>query len=607
MGVPQLAGYINDEFKDCIVEILNGRPTVLQVDYIYFDANPILHNISQYVFGYGEFSKPRPLCPFNKLTEEEKIKKVYELFFKKIIKIMSIIVPKKLIYIAIDGPAPLAKQYQQSQRRLNSVREKLIKEKTDSKVNNTFDSTCITPGTPFMFELTKYINFAIRQYLNSIKSNIEIYFSSPTVPGEGEHKILEFIRSLYEREDAYQILNNQRHCIYGPDGDLIMLSLATKIKSMTLLREKFGGNVDDYTLLDIEEISKRLPEKMSLSISIKEKLRTIQDIKNDFIFLGFFLGNDFLPRIRMFLMLKDGINQMLRMYYTSTGCGTRNFITMGKAIDFKNFFLFLNELNKIEGRSLLNQSDYHYQQEDQCLVNHTLLAHIFRDQNEKKQLDFSGYRFAYYRKVFSNLEHSTNFNFNAEIENMCLQYIRGLYWNYEYYTNGLTSWNFIYPYHYAPLMYDLTNFSQKIINSKDFPNIFNNIITKFDYGEPTPPFLQLLYVLPSCKYNYLPSPYHSLMIDPDSPLNQKKIYQDPLTIKFDMEGFAKKHMAIIIIPFIDTKFVETEYRKIICEYNYKRNEIGKLTKFSRSNNKIYTFISDYGTIKECRIEKIEID
>ncbi len=60
-----------------------------------------------------------------------------------------------------------------------------------------FDSNVITPGTEFMHRLS----IALRKYLLERANNdqqwqdLTLVFSDASVPGEGEHKILDFIRS----------------------------------------------------------------------------------------------------------------------------------------------------------------------------------------------------------------------------------------------------------------------------------------------------------------------------------------------------------------------------------------------------------------------------
>ena len=65
---------------------------------------------------------------------------------------------------------------------------------------------------------------------------VKIVVSGHEVPGEGEHKIQQYIRHM--KADSANWDPNQSHVVHGLDADLIMLGLATHEPNFCLLREE---------------------------------------------------------------------------------------------------------------------------------------------------------------------------------------------------------------------------------------------------------------------------------------------------------------------------------------------------------------------------------
>lgn len=220
----------------------------------------------------------------------------------------------------------------------------------DDIITKTWDSNVITPGTPFMFILAQSIRYWAQWKLNTDPgwANLKVLISDASVPGEGEHKIMEFIRS--QRSDP-EYDPNTKHVMYGLDADLIMLGLGTHEPHFRILREdvfvrdakartcKLCGQKGHYAENcrgNTKEKSGEFDEKGSqpepnpfiwLNVPIlREYLGAemfvpgqpfrfdLERAIDDWVFMCFFVGNDFLPHLPSLDIHEDGIDKLIAIW-----------------------------------------------------------------------------------------------------------------------------------------------------------------------------------------------------------------------------------------------------------------------------------------------------
>ena len=528
MGVPRLFPYIQRNFPTDILYFKTGE-FVKKVDYLLIDSNAIIHSVAQKVFKYGKFADTIQ----DTLSFSEKTNKLYEECINEIIKLTKCVIPRKALFISVDGVAPLSKQSQQRKRRFLSAM-------TNS--TNEFDSNAITCGTEFMESLEEFTKlFIIKELSKDVSDldNIDIYYSGPRVAGEGEHKIMKFIRDMEK-------ISHQSYCIYSPDADLIMLELALHIKDIYLLREDQFKPEFSY-FISMAYVRNDLGQSMKLH-------RSINDVSDDFIFIGFFVGNDFIPKIRMFLFLEDGLQQMIWTYNQTFQ--NKYPLTISSKVSLEGLKKFLIFLEKYEKKFIYEQSQV--QTEDR-FINHMLLRNIHNN-----VFNFETYRKEYYAKA--NVKN---------VRQMCLDYLKSLLWVFDYYHSLEIEWLWYYKYHYAPLITDLA-LTVRSLDDVDFVNL-----TIFLRDEPPKPFVQLLSVLPFQSKNLLPVEYRDLFAD------------KPLQFEIDYEGITKEHMAPVLLDFVDYNEIKKKYDSVIPKEKYKRNTTGNLLKFfvtidENNNTKVET-------------------
>lgn len=193
----------------------------------------------------------------------------------------------------------------------------------------------------------------------------EIVLSGHEVPGEGEHKIMEYIR-LKKAQPDYD--PNRRHCLYGLDADLIMLGLLSHDPHFCLLREEvtFGRQskakskelehqnfylmhlciVREYLELEFQE----LKEEGVLGFPFD-----LERVIDDFILMAFFVGNDFLPNLPNLHINEGALALMFKVYKTVLPKGG-GYINEGGVINMSRLAILLEELSHVEYRFFESES-----------------------------------------------------------------------------------------------------------------------------------------------------------------------------------------------------------------------------------------------------------
>jgi 5'-3' exonuclease len=485
MGIPSYFSYIIKNHSN-IIRSLQYHQEIANTSFhsLYMDCNSIIYDSFREV---------------EKNANSQNIETIIiDMVIANIKKYIQFIKPHKLLYIAFDGVAPFAKMEQQRTRRHKSNFMSKINmddlSLSTSPTNSIWNTSAITPGTDFMNNLTHKIEreFLNKEHFYGIK---KIVVSGSTEAGEGEHKMCEYIR-------------NDRHsgeiAIYGLDSDLIMLSIfhLEYCKNIYIFREapvfgELSNNSKNNTklplFLDIHRLCDSILHEMICKYS------TIQRI-HDYVFLCFFLGNDFLPHFPALNIRTSGIQILLDTYRNILGKYENKYFIQNKKIIWKNVHAFVKELaknehtfllseythrNKMDGRKWSNENN---KERENMLTN---VPMIYRAEEKYICPQEPYWESRYYQCLFDN-----NQNHESFVNSISTNYLEGIEWVYKYYTQGCPHWKWKYNHHYPPLLVDLVKY---------FPNVDNHEFIKHDsITTPFSAYAQLSYVLPRDQLILLP-------------------------------------------------------------------------------------------------------
>ena len=490
MGIPSYFSYIVKNHANIIKKLCSST---IQVNNLYLDCNSIIydavHNID-----------------FTNIKESD-ADVIIRAVCDKINEYILLLKPDHNIFIAFDGVAPVAKLEQQRSRRYKSLYQNSISKTIfQNSKPDPWNTTAITPGTLFMQKLNEKIK---KVYNNPNQFSVKnIILSTSDKYGEGEHKLFDYIRNFPEQHIGKNTI------IYGLDADLIMLSInhLPITNSIYLFREtpQFIKSINaelepnESYVLDIPELARII----TLDMNNGNDLTTEQQ-KNriyDYIFLCFFLGNDFMPHFPSVNIRTGGVDKMLNAYKVTIGNTNEN-LTDGKKIYWKNVRKLVQNLADSEEEFIKKEAKLRDRKEKIAMPDITPedkfkkfdSIPVYERSIEKYINPFkSNWQYRYYKSLFKiDIDEERK-------KQICTNFLEGLEWTMKYYTKGCVDWRWCYNHDYPPLFCDLIHF---------IPYFDTEFI---EYKNPSPviDLVQLCYVLPRQSLHFLPEQiYKTILIE----------------------------------------------------------------------------------------------
>ena len=458
MGVPGFFKWLKDNKKKLRSKNLIRDNINKKVKYLMLDTNCLLHPCVKTI--------KDNLKKDNNETREKIEDRIFLLIEIRIMDMIDKIKPE-YIYIAIDGVAPIAKILQQRQRRHRYLYDTKIKLKYDNLIEETDEITKddgitisripissieLTPGTEYMERINKRMIELVKKIGEEKK--IKYIYSSYHVEGEGEHKILQYIRKNVKSEDTI--------VIYGLDADLLFLALSLDTTyNLYIMREKAIFQNKTIEIEIEKEVDYNYVEINELHLMINNlNIKT-----NDFIILCYLVGNDFIPGLLTTDIKRNGLDKIISSYEEARKIINKDIIEKNK--DGKliiNYDLVLEIFKKLE------------------YTEWGILKNINRDKHEKNDIEKQKNLDKFISGDNMNTECLEKIEFSSEteyynyylgindsiidksiIKKMVKDYITGMEWCINYYLDDCKSWSWGYNFMIAPLIKDIVKYFPKII------------------------------------------------------------------------------------------------------------------------------------------------
>ncbi|CAD6342545.1 unnamed protein product [Miscanthus lutarioriparius] len=376
-------------------------------------------------------------------------------------------------------------------------------------------------------------------------------------------------------------------CMDILDADLIMLALASHELHFSILREF----LNIWVLREYLELDLKIP-----NLVVKTDIERLID---DFIFISFLTGNDFIPHIPSVEIHEGAIDLLLEVYKQAFNKMGGYIVSTEKLKDKhaaylkvsrlekffhelslceEKFFLKRYELREKLQRNLVRRAAEEWKERnyDNMVTANTLeLRRNLKDTLRNKQdliksgackhdairLGFAGWKSRFYREKFG-VEKS---NEVGKLKNdMVQKYLEGLCRVLQYYFADVPSWSWYYPFYYAPFASDFKGLSHFKIS--------------FTADKPLRPFDQLMAVLPKQRH-------------------------------IDTHGKRFLWQGIAMLPFIDERLLILATKTVedkLAVHEINRNTVRRDKIFLRNSNTMPNG-SAFAQTSDCLAKKLPLD
>lgn len=519
-------------YRGGIVENLEEGTNVSTLD---IDANFLFYVAARYAYGMGEFGKdPLYMKKLRAMSSEDRDTRCFEIIEQLLMFVIRKFKPRHAVTVNVDGAVPMTKISQQRPRRYVAA--------LDVKKDDLFNTSYITPGTLWMISLDKFLLKAMTRIYNSMLQEglgVSLVYSSHLVPGEGEHKLFQRMKST---KDRYSDIQGIR-VVFGGDTDLILLAMISRIDRIfvaTDLYFEFSDKKFDDKIIKVKANDFDDPIIINIDImrkGIKTELNLRETAVDDFVFIISLVGNDFIPRLPSMMALSEAVDSTINAMRLSSisiiAPGTRvvNWYNVLKLLeilvegdDRKKIYSDIDRItiyNKSLGKNKAQWRPFEKAQ-----------ARITPDANFSELFREEWYANALGPRNAQMLDIDEFEIESGEIVDMCLSYLFGISWTSKYYNYGsdAVTWSWYYKFYYAPMLTDIVKVLRLILQIDNGLSLLD--CSPKDGEIRINPLHQMVAVIPPVATNKVPPQIKSLW-------NDKSLVADSFVIGMiiDQDGY----------------------------------------------------------------------